>query len=324
LVLLGTILITAVALDVFHLGARSLWLDEATSIAFARLDWQTLLRILSRAEANMSLYYGLLHVWMRLGESEFTIRLLSVLMALAAVGAIYLLGERMYSPQVGLVSALLLAVNAYHVTYAQQARSYSLLVLLVTISSLAFIQAIERPTWKRWAIYIITGVLAVYAHFFGFLVLLAHGTSLAFSDRRRLSWKHVFVSAAIIGLCLSPLAVFALTRDTGQLSWIAKPTRQDILQLVYDLTGAGPTGAKPLVVVYGLACAIAIWAAIKPRVRRCWFLLTWFGLPIALTLAVSVVKPLFVPYYMIVCLPPLVLLAASGLSTLPRGHSPWR
>jgi uncharacterized membrane protein len=317
LVVLGAIILSASALDLFELGARGLWLDEATSITFARLDWQPLLRILSREEANMSLYYGLLHVWVALGDSEFTIRLLSVLMALAAVGVIYLLGERLFSVQVGLVSALLLSVNAFNVAYAQEARSYSLLVLLVTFSSLAFLHAIEWPAWRHWAIYVAAGVLSVYAHFFGILVLLAHGTSLAFFDRRRVPWKHVFVSMAVIGLCLAPLALFALTHP-GKAGGIAKPTRQDIFGLFYTLAGADPTGAKPLLLAYGLACMISIWVALTRRDWRYWFLLTWFGLPIALTLAVSVIKPLFVPYYLIVCLPPLVLLVASGLSTIPR------
>src|SRR5262249_19195028 len=136
LVLLGAILVGAAALDLFQLGARSLWLDEATSVAFARLDWHSLFRILAREEANMSLYYSLLHVWVALGASEFIIRLMSVLMALAAVGAIYFLGQKLFSAQVGLVGALLLAVNSFHIAYAQEARSYSMLVALVTLGSL--------------------------------------------------------------------------------------------------------------------------------------------------------------------------------------------
>src|SRR5579864_9515327 len=134
LVLLGGILTLATALDLFHLGARSLWLDESTSVALAHLAWNTLGKVLSHGEANMALYYGLLHLWVgRFGDSEFSVRMLSAFMAFGAVAAIYALGSRLFDARVGLISALLLAVNAYQVAYAQEARSYSLLLLLIIL-----------------------------------------------------------------------------------------------------------------------------------------------------------------------------------------------
>src|SRR4029077_7595119 len=38
--------------------------------------------------------------------------------------------------------------------------------------------------------------------------------------------------------------------------------------------------------------------------------------PIVLAFSVSLVKPIFIAYYLIVCLPPLVLLAAAGLASI--------
>jgi hypothetical protein len=46
------------------------------------------------------------------------------------------------------------------------------------------------------------------------------------------------------------------------------------------------------------------------------FLLSWLLFPILLTLALSLVKPLFVPRYFIFCLPALFLLVASGIARL--------
>ena len=129
----------------FHsLAAKSFWFDEGVSVAIARLDWYNFARILWRREANMSLYYFLLHFWLYFGGSEFFVRALSVLFAVASVPVIYLLGRRLFDSRVGLIAAALMAVNAYHVQYSQDARSYSLMVLLCLLSSLYFLKCLER------------------------------------------------------------------------------------------------------------------------------------------------------------------------------------
>src|SRR5258708_1189245 len=50
-------LFVAVGLRLQLLGARSLWIDEAASITFARLPWRSFLRTLWGYEGNMTLYY---------------------------------------------------------------------------------------------------------------------------------------------------------------------------------------------------------------------------------------------------------------------------
>ncbi len=84
----------------FHsLAAKSFWFDEGVSVAIARLDWYNFARILWRREANMSLYYFLLHFWLYFGGSEFFVRALSVLFAVASSqsstywGAVFLTHE---------------------------------------------------------------------------------------------------------------------------------------------------------------------------------------------------------------------------------------
>ena len=86
-------------------------------------------------------YYLLLRGWLHLGDSVAWIRGLSVIFAVAAIPAIFLLGRKMLGTSFGLISALLLSVNAFQVRYAQEARSYSLLVLLLIVSSYFFVSA---------------------------------------------------------------------------------------------------------------------------------------------------------------------------------------
>jgi hypothetical protein len=73
----------AVGLGSFRLGAKSLWWDEGFSVWLARLDWPTAWQLMRTAEANMMLYYVLLHFWLRLGMSEVAVRSLSTVAAVA-------------------------------------------------------------------------------------------------------------------------------------------------------------------------------------------------------------------------------------------------
>ena len=167
----------------FHsLAAKSFWFDEGVSVAIARLDWYNFARILWRREANMSLYYLLLHYWLHFGGSEFFVRSLSVLFAVASVPVIYFLGCRLFDSRVGLIAAALLAINAYHVQYSQDARSYSLMVLLCLLSSLYFLKCLSEPSRHNRAAYVVASVLAVYAQFFSGLLVIAQWVSLRFLD----------------------------------------------------------------------------------------------------------------------------------------------
>src|SRR5690242_15230387 len=112
--------ITALAavLRLLYLGKKSFWMDEIVSVSIARLDPAGFRNIVLSWELNEGLYYTLLRNWMHLGQSEFFIRLLSLLPSVAAIPFVYLLGRRLVSEKAGLVAALLLAVNAFDVRYA--------------------------------------------------------------------------------------------------------------------------------------------------------------------------------------------------------------
>ena len=70
-----------------------------------------------------------------------------------------------------------------------------------------------------------------------------------------------------------------------------------------------------------LAALLPVWRTLRLR-RVTWdpwryrFLLCWLVFPLALTLALSLVKPLFVARYFIFCLPALLLLVACGIARL--------
>jgi len=325
--LLFGILAIATLLRVALLGDKGFGLDEIASTRFARLDWESFLQLVATGEVNMAFYYVLLGVWRLAGENEVVIRSLSVAAGVATIPVLYLLGRRLYGPGVGLLAAFLISINSYHIQFSQFARSYSLLVFLATLSSLLFVNCVERPCWRNWLGYLVVSILGVYSHLFAAFVLLAQWVSLAFLRLRDIPWRGWLISVLCMVLLLLPLGVIAMLLAPRWGLWIPTPKLRDIPGVYYELTGerGGRTGML-LMLFYCLACVIALLDARRGRVfsgtlRPLWrygFLLTWLFLPVLAAFAVSQLKSIFFTHYMIICLPPLMLLAAVGLDAMPK------
>jgi mannosyltransferase len=330
--LVGAILPLALLLRLPSLGVRSFSEDEIFSVLLARERLATFWDIVTHTEANMVLYYAILRFWIHLGQSEFAIRSLSVIFALAAVVALYSLGSRAFGRQVGILAALLLAINGFHIEYSQEARSYSLLVFLLTLSSLFFLQSVREGSRRNWIRYIVTSTLAIYAHLLAILVLSVYWVFLLFVPRSQAPWRRLVPSTAAIAVLALPMELFVLIRAHGQLSWVPKTTVRGVYDLFVCLVGnpdhipIPAYGTALLLCVYLIPAVLAILALAKSGSwlmghTESWhvaFFLAWVWYPILLILAISMRAPAFVNRFFIICLPPFIILVSYGFSRLRR------
>ena len=340
-VMVGSITLLALVLRLMFLGQEPFWGDEILSVRRAQWSWGQFLVFLQDGVPAMAFYYILLRLWILLGESEMVVRLLSALFGVATIPLVYLIGKRLFEARVGLLAALLMAVNTFHIQYSQEARSYSLLVLLVTISTLFLIEIIERPSWKSWAGFILAAGLAVYSHWFGLLALAAQASSLVFLSREKIPWKGAIVSCVALGIALSPIWLSVsgeLTSFVFQAENISEEERLFTAGAVqgfslarmhqFGLVSTGGGGNFLLIVYLTLAfvgCIVGVrrWVA-EGRSVESWkyaLLIGGLVLPIVVTAAYSyLVEPALVFRYLIICLPYLVLLAALGINQIYRIH----
>ncbi|HWW15059.1 MAG TPA: hypothetical protein VN310_10400 [Candidatus Dormibacteraeota bacterium] len=321
----------ATVLRFLFLARKPFWFDEAFSVEIALLSWHDFARLLWWREANMSLYYVLLRGWLHFGSSPFFIRSLSVLASLATLPAIFWLSCKLFDRRVGLIAVALLSCNAYHIRYAQEARSYSLFVLLATLSSGFFVAALREPTPSRRSLwgYVLTSVLAVYAHFYALLLIAsqwlsaqgfkrAHGpeslSALSSAMRRAWIW---------IGLAVLPLLAFVAKTGAGQIRWIQRPGVHDLLDYWEHLAGNDGLPLALLGTAARLGAILPLGGRLFRRaasrdVWRVQFLLIWMIFPVALALLLSMARPLFLARYFAFCLPALIILAAAGLASLRK------
>ena len=320
---LAGIMAAGAVLRFLYLTRKSFWLDEGVSVTLSRLDLPNLLHIFWRREANMALYYFLLRIWLHFGSGDYFVRALSAVISLAAIPAIYLLGKRLFNPATGLLAAALFSVHAWQVRYAQEARSYSLYVLLTALSCLFLLAALRKPTRRNWAAYVAASVLAIYSHFFSLLVIVAQSAAVYFLACDERALPQFRRSLKMIALLFLPLAVFIASRGAGPISWITRPGFGGLHRFLLDLSG---NGGDVLLLSYIAFAAVAVagrgWTHGRRMPFDSWrylFLLGWLCVPVAVTLAFSMLRPVFLPRYLLACVAPLVLLAASGLTRLrPR------
>ena len=316
--LLVAVLAIAALLRSLHLGDKSFWMDEGVSFAINRLSWIDFLKISWRRELNMAPYYLLLRGWMKFGTGEAFLRSLSVLFSVAAVAVIYLLGRRLFGLRAGLLAALLAAVHAFLVRYAQEARSYSLVIFLVSLSCLLFVRNLESRE-RTWTAYIVITALAIYGHFFALLVVLSQWISLQLLPRPLHSqpWRAWKITA----IAILPLIVFIATRGAGPIAWISRPNSSSLHSFLVAFTG---NGGDVLLAAYMILTAAAVIILVIRRAelrihRHLWgmaFVLSWLLVPILVTLVFSLARPVFLPRYLVICVPALVLLAAAVLVRL--------
>ena len=314
-----------------HLVDKPFWFDECFSVEVARIGWGNFFHLLWWREANMSLYYALLRAWLHFGRSEYFIRSLSVLISVAALPAMYWLARLLYGRRVALIATALLTFNAYSVRYAQEARSYSLFLLLAILSSVCLVACLQRGDPRLRAGYVIASALAVYAHFYALLLVAAHWLTLrcfgaARPEKSSGGGLPGFRQAWIaIGLAVLPILVFVAKTGAGPIKWISRPGFAGLFQFFENLAG-GRDWTLPI--IYFVLCATALAPSGKLLLRktprwdtwRCQFLVVWLVLPVALTVLLSFARPVFLARYMIFCLPALLTLAAAGLARL---RSPW-
>lgn len=323
--------VAAVAVRLFCLSCKPFWFDEAFSVEVARVTWPNFLHLLWWREANMSLYYLLLRIWLHLGQNPFLIRSLSALIAAATIPALYWLGSLLYGRRVGLIGAALLTFSAYHVRYAQEARSYELFALLATMSCGFLIAFLEQPTNFRRRAYVLTSVLAVYAHFYALLLIAAHWLALRWmtasrtthenADAPKESWWCNALELSkrwkVIGCAVAPVVIFVAKTGAGPIKWIHRPGISDLWRFASDITNGWP------VVYFGLSLLVLIPFGKRLFQRshsweqwRAQFLLVWLLFPIVLTVLLSFARPVFLPRYMIFCIPPLLVLTAAGMESV--------
>jgi 4-amino-4-deoxy-L-arabinose transferase-like glycosyltransferase len=270
-------------------------------------------------ENKPPLYFFVMNLWVRLaGMSETALRLPSTLFGVAAVAVIYLLGRDLFNDRtVGLIAALMLAFSRFHIAYSQEARTYSLLFLLILLACWFAVRMIQHKAVVDQIGYVLCAALAMYAHPFAAFALLAVNiyfvACYALGPKPATDLRRWLILQFAFALLFWPwLSRTWLVVRTG-LPWIIESTPFPMAILSY-------AGSPQLLALLIVLLGVTLGYALMRRERGIVLLVLLLLLPTLGPLAfASRLYQTFIPRYGIIAVAALLLLGAYGIARL----RPW-
>ena len=141
------IVLLAFILRLHDIDLESLWLDEALTMSLSVTPLENLW--LKPWDPTPPFYYSLMRLVIYFGDSEVLLRLPSVVFNVLAIIIIFKAGLKLFGLNVAFVSALILAFSKYNIIMAQEARSYALLGLLISLAFYGLVQIKDSYEKKK-------------------------------------------------------------------------------------------------------------------------------------------------------------------------------
>ena len=239
------------------LDAKGYWQDEATTVLLMHADlWDLVMTYIRESEATPPLFYVLEWLWASaFGTGEVAMRALPAFFGTAAIPFAYLAGKELVSQRAGVAAAALVAVNPLLVWYSQEARAYSLLVLLSAVGLWCFARALRDPGPGRLAAWAGVSALALLTHYFAAFAFAGQAAILlARRSGNRATWAAVGAVGAV-GVALIPLA--AAQAGEQRAGWISEAPVLDRAVQLPALLLVGFESPAPIVVA-GFAGLLAL------------------------------------------------------------------
>lgn len=320
--LIYSIILLAFAVRIYRLADQSFWFDETfTWWTSAVVPWPDFIPFLLPYAAYTPPFYLLTRLVALLGTSEILFRFVAVFFSVLSVPLVERVGRRVGGTRVGLIAALLFAVNPFAVWYAQDARMYTMAAFFALLTMDGFMHAIDGHGWRR----MIGGAMAGYATlyltmFTGYIQLVWWLPRLR---RQAYLFRRWFGANVIAALPLLPWLLLYLAqplRGFAAVGWIPTPVPWAIPLTLWNFVAADTDTWN--IVTVSLAISVIAVAGLGLRQRLRWrgLVLAWLLVPPIFSFLLSWRVPTYVDRYFAFCQFALLILLAVGLEAM---HARW-
>lgn len=336
------------------LGSESLSPDEAYSARVAERPASEVLSRVRLQDPHPPLYYLSLNLWTDMaGYSEEALRGPSAAFGAAAVGVVFLVGLELGGLTTALAAGVLAALSFFLIQHSQEARMYSLLLLMSALSYYFFLPMARGRAGLGAAFgYALSTGLLLYTHYHSAFIVLAQVATAALLWRRmgraRAWWLASLSVAAASFIPWLPTFLGHLGLGVERTSWVGVPTLRS-LAVVNMLWASSPfyVPAGPYVIRLHLILALfmdllalvgllARRGALLPKAstsragsgevlgglvsEEAAVLGIWAAVPVLVPFVAGLLgSPIFWPRFLIGGLPAYYLLVARGLASI-RGR----
>ncbi|HVO42881.1 MAG TPA: glycosyltransferase family 39 protein [Aggregatilineales bacterium] len=258
------------------------WYDEALTTYVATDSWATLWRWCTQVDIQVPFHYVVLRLWSyATGDSEFTLRLLSVFSTLLTLAAMLAIGRRFSRGLTGIFAALLFVSTPGVLWVAYEVRAYALALALYAWATVFLLALIERgrrglkPQPGVLVVYIGLMLAVLYTHYTGIAALASHVAILVIAclhTRSRMLVGPAILVIVAIGIGFAPWLPVLLARSSADRSYYTgvpiPPGRAVAVMLDFKLQGEDTVPAENLPVVWAYGGLVVLGLAtglMRPR-----------------------------------------------------------
>src|SRR4051794_8875683 len=304
------------------LPGHALWFDELFTAEVVRLPLGALLGSVVHGEGTTSYlagvppsynapYYVVVHLLTALPGvgGDTSLRAISLLATAGGLALITRAVSRLAGRPTGLLVGLVLAASPLVVEQSVEARSYGLAVLATGAAALGLVRWLQEPP-RGLLLFGLAGAAMGLMHWYAATTLAAF-VVVALVLRRRAALPVLAVGTAAVlpavGMVLVNLANGTGDRNAEHL----RPTGGRLAGLALDDWSGGMTSLLVLLVALMVIGVLRAWST---RVLAA----AWVVVPLVLLTLGELVRPLYLPRYLLTGLLGVGVLAAAGAWALPR------
>lgn len=345
--ILGLIVVIGLAVRLAGLDVHSIWYDEAYTANLSKAGVSAILNGEAADLGNPPLYWLVAKfsaAFVPDSLSEKALRWFSVVCGVMTILVLFDIGRKAATASVGLMAAFLWAISPLSLELSTSARGYALLHLLTAANTLLFLHWIERTSnniqadgnrssWPVRIGYVLTMSAMCLTHYFAVLVAISHAMTLLVS---RASWRQIgdwfgqTVVAASMSIFWLPVFLHQLEAkgnvsrfmEAWFIQFFATPLvftfgrtlvwRDDSMFLLAAISMCA-------IVLFWLPALLGIWN-LSRRLNASIVIPFWLCITLATPILFSFLlgSPIYHLRAASVALPAFILLAATGLASLPQ------
>lgn len=313
------IVILNVILKILFLGSNPYSFDEIISVKDTLLEFG---HIKHEAEwdNNPPFYYYCLWIWHAiLPIGEFNSRLLSVVFVALAIGLIFIFTKRYFDQTLAVFVTIYLTLSNFLHFYSQEARAYSLVILLAISSTIFYFKCIEKSKISDLIWISLLNFLLIYTHYISALIVVVQYVLYPFLTSLK-SRKYYFVQSGIITVLIfwrfttkQYLNIIGFNKNDD--FWLKKTTALDLLESLKLLYG-GPI----ILILFSLGFMFFILRANKLffQNKAAIYCFSVSFLSTIILFVIGLFKPVFLARYLIFTIPFSTILVFYVFSLLNR------
>ena len=191
------------------------------------------------------LYFVAARFWVQLfGDSIAVTRSLSAVFSVLALPCMYWLCLELFEASViAWLAVAIIGISPFQIVYTQEARPYSLLVMLILLSSTVLLRGMGLKTNSSWAIYAVTLVVGFFYYLLLGIVAIKQGIYVVIIEKFRFNKNVIgYLLASIAGLIALSPGIITIIKKSGKVSditsWLSlrRPVSELMINRVLNIS----------------------------------------------------------------------------------------